>query len=336
MNLNSSFRRYSSVTAICIVILLGFVIAIPAFSYLPMYTRSTSGTPQPDHWNFTAFPVTWSLNTNIGSNVDNPTAAVSVIQASFNTWLSAPNTAIQVSRGSDSTKTSSGFDGVNLICFVCTGDFSKDSTTLAVTITTTADAPGQDTKHGGTASFAGQILDADLLFSPSVQWTTTGTPTGSQQDLQTVATHELGHFFGLDHSAVVRSLMFPFAPEALSTLSYDDVAGISSIYPKSSADVPTGTITGTVKFSGGSGVFGAHVFAESTSSNLGYPGSIRKSPIGALTVSDGTYTIKGLPPDSYTVAAEPLDDPVTNGDVEGYASAMARSSVQTNFKTRWH
>ena len=48
-----------------------------------------------------------------------------------------------------------------------------------------------------------------------------------------MATHEVGHFFGLDHSAVISAVMYPAAPTLLTTLSYDDVAGIASLYPKS-------------------------------------------------------------------------------------------------------
>jgi hypothetical protein len=309
------------------------VLAIPALSYLNEYTGQN-----PDHWDFAAFPVTYSINPNVGSNVHGGSAAATAaIQASFNTWNSAPNAAVNVTFGGNTSASSKGNDGINLICFVCTGDFSKDSTTLAVTWTTIADAPGEDTKHGTNSTFAGQIFDADVLFNPTVQWSTSGTPTDPQEDLQTVATHEIGHFLGLDHSAVVRAVMYPFAPPTLTTLSYDDVAGLSSVYPKATADFPTGSISGTVKFTSGTAVFGAHVFADSTSGDpLVFP-NIRKTPISALTKADGTYMIVGVPAGSYTVGAEPLDLPVSNSDIKDYSTNVAnRPSVDTTFNTRWH
>jgi len=122
----------------------------------------------------------------------------------------------------------------------------------------------------------------------------------------------------------------------LHTLSYDDVAGVSSLYPAATPDVSTGSIQGTVRLNG-TGVFGAHVFANSTTSANPFSGfaNVRKSPIGALTLGDGSYTISGVPPDSYVVIAEPLDKPVSDSDVS-WASEFGKSSVQTNFTTRWH
>ncbi len=307
-------------------------LATPAHSYLNEYTGQN-----PDRWDLTAFPLTYSINPNAGTNITGGSAgAIAAIQASFNTWNAAPNTAINVSYAGTSTLTASGADGTNLICFVCSGDFSKDATTLAVTITTIATATGENTHHGGTSTFAGQIFDADILFNPATQWTTGGTPGASQQDMQTVATHEIGHFLGLDHSGVVRAMMYPFAPDLLTTLGYDDVAAISTLYPKSTPDFPMGTISGTVKFANGGGVFGGHVFADSTSAGASAFPNVRKTPISTLTKPDGTYTIQGVPPGSYTVGVEPLDSPVSNSNISGYASAFGRATVDTGFTTRWH
>ena len=303
-----------------------------AFAWSPELTGT--GSPSPDRWNFAGFPVTWNLNPQIGGNIVGSRSVHDVIAASFATWQAAPNAALGVTEGpltnvsSEATSPAS----INLICFVCTdADFSRDNTTLAVTITTTADAAGQNDGHGGIAAFAGQILKADIIFNPSVQFSTDAGGVG--EDLQTVATHEIGHFFGLDHSAVVRAVMFPFASD-LTTLSYDDVAGISTVYPKGTPDFVAGTISGHVHFASGTAVFGAHVFAESTTANEPLGPNIRKSPIGILSSLDGSYTITGLPADSYTVTAEPLDGPVTNSDIDGFPGAYGRSTVDTGFTTR--
>jgi hypothetical protein len=324
-----------AITAFALLLMLATatLLVTPSYSYLPNFTTSSSG-PQVDHWDFSAFPVTWNLNPATGSNVSGARSVTDVVTASFATWLASPNAALPVSRGPDSSISSESASpsNINLICFVCSdADFTKDVQTLAVTITTTAGGPGTDNGHGGKTTFAGQIIKADIIFNPSTPFSTDG---GSGQNLQTVATHEVGHFFGLSHSAVVRAVMFP-AASSIVQLGWDDVAGISTVYPKSSPDVPTGMITGTVRL-GGAGVFGAHVFAESTTGNQTFNSSIRKTPIGTLTRPDGTYTIQGLPPDSYIVTAEPLDGPVSNSDVSGYPKVFGQTSVNTSFTTRWH
>ncbi len=66
----------------------------------------------------------------------------------------------------------------------------------------------------------------------------------------------------------------------------------------------------------------------------GFP-NLRKTPIGMLTDLNGSYTILGLPPDSYEVIAEPLDGPVDNSNVD-WASDFGQGSVRTNFTSRWH
>ncbi len=312
------------------VIVLAVLIVPPAFCYLLELTGSSSG-PAPDHWVQSQFPITWTLNPTTDSNISGSQTVATVITDSFATWTSAPNVALSVTRTADTTSTSVGANGTNLVCFVCTGDFSKEAQTLAITLITTVDA-GQPNLHGGTAVVNGQLVDADILFNPAVSFSTGG---GSNQDLQTVATHEIGHFLGLDHSAVVRAMMFPFAPALEHTLGYDDVAGLALLYPKATPDVPTGTISGAVTLAG-NGVFGAHVYADSMTSAMPYPASIRKTPIGTLTTPGGGYQIQNIPPDSYVVTAEPLDLPVQEADVSGYSQVFGQPAVQTDFTTRWH
>ena len=165
-------------------------------------------------WDFTAFPVQWSLNPDTSSaKISGDRDPADVIATSFQTWLTAPNVALSVARASDTSVNANRFDGVNLVCFVCQGDFNKDASTLAVTLIFTADAVNQDDRHGGRSHFVGQIVDADIFFNSQVQFSTNQSgPPANVTDLQTVATHEIGHFFGMDHSGVVRAIMFPFAP----------------------------------------------------------------------------------------------------------------------------
>jgi hypothetical protein len=261
-----------------------------------------------------------------------------VITASFATWQAAPNANLQVTRGSDSALTAVDSSGTNLICFTCSHDNFSDDNTLALTMTFVANNAGLDDYHGGKSKFAGQMLKAAIFFNPNVDFSTDGS-SATAQDLQAVATHEIGHFFGLNHSGVIRAVMYRAASD-IHTLSYDDVAALSVLYPPACQSVATGSITGTVTRSSGAAIFGAHVFAESLSTSTPYPASIRKSPIGALTQPDGSYRIDGVPPDSYVVVVEPEDGPVTNDDFGagpgGYADAFNQTSVETDFNTSWH
>ena len=337
-------KRSTSLLAIAVPIVLGVValmLASPAFSYLNDFTApSGGGTPFMDMWPGTP---QWNLNPTLppGKITGTQTDLRNVVTASFNSWKAAPNVSnivSGISEGPDSNVNNENtpHPGINLVCFNCSGaNFTTDGT-LAITLTTATIQGNQSV-----------LSQADIIFNPAPQGMcfiaelnatappaagTCPNPADTPQDLQTVLTHEVGHFFGLDHSAVVAAMMFPFAPPLRTTLSYDDVAGISSTYPGAQI-IPVGSISGTVTL-GGAGVFGAHVFANSTTSATPYPIPIRKTPIGTLTRPNGTYTINAVPQDTYTVYAEPLDLPVSNSDVSTYAPAWGQTSVQTNFTTR--
>ena len=315
-----------------VALLVGLAVLLfhtnPAESYLAQYAQRNA----PDRWPAQA-SLTWNLNPSTSGNIAGGAAPADIMRTSSNRWAAAPNTSINISQGSNSSKTAKGNDGTNLICFVCDADFSEEPSTLALTFDTILQS------GPGSGQFVGQILDSDILFNPAVTFLTNGAacPDGKTcADLQTIATHEIGHYFGLDHSGVVRAVMNPFAPDVQRELGADDVAGISQLYPGSQS-VPTGTISGTVRYAAtGSGVCGAHVFADPAAPNSGYPAPIRNTPIGAMTSSDGSYAIAGVPPGSYTITAEPLDLPVSNEDISDYGATFCGGSVPTNFTTRQH
>jgi hypothetical protein len=306
-------------TRIFMTVVFTLLLAMPARPYTFNFTSG-----QHDHWATTPHYV---INDNVGSNIsgNNLRSVVTVIQSAFATWAQAPNSAaMAVSDGVNRSAGINNNDHLNTICFTCQGDFSKDSSTLAVTSTSTQ-----------TSGNVGAIVDADIAFNPSKNFTTDATASGQTgQDLETVAVHEIGHFFGLSHSGVVRAIMFPFAPPVERSLSYDDVAIISQLYP-GSMTVPTTSISGTVRLNNNP-VFGAHVFAESQTNALAFPSSVRKTPISALTDTNGNYTISGVPNDTYMVTAEPLDEPMSNSDIADYSKSFGRTAVDTNFTTRSH
>lgn len=67
----------------------------------------------------------------------------------------------------------------------------------------------------------------DVTFDDVEPWTVFD---GGPFDLYLVATHELGHALGLDHSAVPNALMYPVLTPQTTGLTQDDAAAIQALY----------------------------------------------------------------------------------------------------------
>ncbi len=82
----------------------------------------------------------------------------------------------------------------------------------------------------------GEILDADMeinTYSTQKNLTVKGDPPPDGYDLQSIVTHEAGHFLGLAHTIDDRATMFAqYKPGSthMRNLTIDDVQGICSIY----------------------------------------------------------------------------------------------------------
>lgn len=153
----------------------------------------------------------------------------------------------------------------------------------------------------------GRIVDADVLFNgKNFSFTTKGEI--GRFDVQDVATHELGHLLGLDHSGVCGATMYPYVDTRVilhRSLSLDDQRGMRHMYPASTF----ARISGRVVRAGTSdGVVGAHVWARDADGHVA--GAI-------LTGANGEFTLQGLDAGSYTVLADPLDRPVAGSNLGG-------------------
>jgi hypothetical protein len=89
------------------------------------------------------------------------------------------------------------------------------------------DGPSKVLAH---AYYPGTGKDGTVDFDEDEFWSDSNPPTGI--DLATVALHELGHTFGLNHSDNRQAVMFAYYGGILMDLFPDDIEGIQSIYGK--------------------------------------------------------------------------------------------------------
>lgn len=264
--------------------------------------------------------ITYRINPAQGTNITGARSLTQVFNASFAAWDNLSTADISITQGPDvsATTTYSGSspDSINILKTNMTQSeyLSAAGDSLAVTINVYNDN--------------GILVDSDILFNPGILYSTeiTNTPV-DRYDLQSVATHEIGHFLGLDHSSILAATMFPTIGEGTNyarVLSADEVSAIGAVYPNA-AFLTRGAISGTVRLTSNAVVYGAVVVAVNSS---GQPVA------SAVTDPSGNYFIGGLTPGTYTVYAEPMDLPFTF-DYVGLDSVYPGKLPLTSFTTRY-
>jgi hypothetical protein len=267
------------------------LIAAPAGAYtFPVYDHN--GTLVHPHWRVDTLPVVMQINDQIGPglpNVTDDSDPMAALTRALGRWPAVCGVSFQQR---STSVASGGNDGINLITFAATPE-NQQALEMAgepIALTLIIFNP-----------INGELMEADLLFNPASQFTTTmntdaDLSAADLEDIEAVATHELGHAIGLHHTGVESAAMWPIASVLDRQPDADDIAGARTLYPVAA---PSGTISGVVTVDAGP-AFGAHVVA------LGAGGAVAAS---ALTLPGGTYAIEGLPPDTYTVYVEPFDGP---------------------------
>lgn len=309
------------------LIVAALMLAAPLWAYVTSRSLSAAGAIVQQKWR-SGVNIPWRLNPTVGSNVTGTGNQATIIRDSFAAWAALTTATISFAEGTTSAATP-GFDQINLVSSNVTAA-QYGSSALGLTIAYSFNVGGPDVvdDFGRVIEFPGQIIEADILFNPTIQFSTSLVTPANRIDLQSVATHEIGHFLGLDHTSLLSSVMFPSLTDGANyarTLTVDDIAGVSSIYP-SAAFAAKGTLTGTVRTTGNTAVYGAIVTAVNAT---GQPVA------SAITDPTGKYTIAGLDAGSYTVYAEPLDSPLQASNVSTLARIFPGSTVFTNFTTRF-
>jgi hypothetical protein len=303
-----------------------------------------------------------NLTTIIASN-QTPAAQIAeiqqVIQQSLAVWTGVAATSLTPSSLGTLTQYASAnacaTDGINSICFD-QPDPAFTPGVLAFTRVTTADTIGIQIGSSPVSTEVGQILDADIYFNPSDSTVSFATPSAlaahpQSYDLESILTHEFGHFLGFSHSAVWSAMMYPFAPapgtftglrptaqQPDAPLGDDDRTGLRNLYSDPNDTQYIGSIEGRILPANPlslpasppnvTGVFGAHVVAVDTAS-----GAVIAGILGGWSCQapgpaqfDGTYEVDHLPiGHTYAVYAEPLNGTVAPSVVSNALQTLCRN-----------
>jgi len=297
-----------------------FTIALPgtADAYIHLGFESSGGT-RAIKW--TAPRVRW-----YASNGSVPGVSASQFQSelaqAFLTWESVPTASIAFEFG--------GFTGA--------APFEDDD----LSVLGFQSAPEMDRVLGATSFivdvFSGTIVESDIFFNSIFPWSVSATGDPNRFDLRSVATHEIGHFLGLGHSAIGETemrpeggrrvlgsgaVMFPISLGrgviADRELQPDDIAGVSDLYPDGGFRDDTGIISGRVRVNNAP-VKGAHVVAFNPQTG---------SLVGNFSLADSSFRIAGLSPGPYVIRVEPIDD----ADIDSF---MDPAGVNVNFRVTFH
>jgi hypothetical protein len=290
-------------------------------AYFPIEIRSVQGNIVPFKWDASTLPITWQMDPVQGANITGLRSQATVVAQAFQAWQSVA--AVSLIQGSNiSGRKFDVMDGVNLIT-TNTAPTDLPVGALAITFPFAFNSPQPG------VLYAGQIVEADMAFNSSYPFSTNTASVSNQIDMQSVATHEAGHFLGLDHATNVSSTMYwatGFGSIYQRNLSADDIAGISTLYPPAGF-AAKGILKGTVRTTGNVPVYGAIVVAVDSN---GTPAA------STITDTNGAYVIQGLAAGSYTVYAEPLAGRIEAEDIGSLGRIYPSSTVVTGFTTRYH
>ncbi len=152
----------------------------------------------------------------------------SVVETAFTTWISAdcggaqPKIDIENAGAINCDQLEYNKKGPNAHVFrFRDDDWPHENSLDALALTTISFDPE-----------TGQIYDVDVEVN-SFEAKLTTSDTNPMDDLQSIITHEVGHFFGLSHSDVEEATMFKSyrtTDIGLRTLAADDIAGMCAIY----------------------------------------------------------------------------------------------------------
>ena len=278
-----------------VVSLIIFTLALPAAAATRM-TYDINGKATSIEWNPAAFPLSYQVDRRLAQM---NAALPSAIDRAFASWQAIPDSNIRFASAGVIDNAVRQNDGRVVVSLA--DDLFRGQGALALTTYTFDDR--------------GRFTDADIQIDPSL--------LGGQYNVDMALRHEVGHLLGLDHSAVLTAVMYPFASkdDTATGLDSDDRLAMAAIYPRASTALAGATLQGRVMGDGG-GIFAAQVVVVNEG---GEP------VVTALTSASGEFTLQGLPAGRYRMYAEPLDGPVNVSSLQGTWRQASAVSFPTEF-----
>ena len=276
-----------------LTITIAAIASAPAFGAARL-TYFNNGVLIPVAWPDSSFPVRYAIDRRVTQVIPQVAA---LLDRAAKDWAAIPDSSLSFQSLGIVDGASAGKDGRNTISV--TDDLFADQKFIAMTT--------------NWYDESGRIIEADMEIDPLA--------VSGGYNLQQLVDHEMGHLLGLDHSAVLSSVMYPYIGNGTTVaLDSDDRIAISTAYSKTKP-LSGATLEGRVYGDDG-GIFAAQVVAEN---DEGEPVAT------ALSDKNGNFSLQGVPAGTYRIYAEPLDGPFNLQNLSGAWQGAKVTSFPTQF-----